>query len=54
MRLIGYKLQIDAGGMTGFTWEPSNSTGDMTKGKLNLWEYRDYLEIVKALDRMGA
>jgi len=54
MRLIGYKLQIDAAAMTGFTWEPNRSIGDMTKGKLNLWEYRDYLEIVKSLDRMGA
>ncbi|MBN1901554.1 amidohydrolase family protein [Candidatus Sumerlaeota bacterium] len=54
MRLIGYKLQIDAGAMTGFTWDPSRSAGDMTKGKLNLWEYRDYLEIVRALENMGA
>jgi len=54
VRLIGYKLQLDAAAMTGFTWEPNNSFGDMTRGKLNLWEYNDYMEIVKALDRMKA
>ena len=32
VRLIGYKLQLDAAAMTGFTWEPNNSFGDMTKG----------------------
>jgi predicted amidohydrolase YtcJ len=54
MRLIGYKLQIDAGTMTGLTWEPNRSSGDMTQGKLNLWEYNDFLEIVRALDRQKA
>jgi len=54
MRLIGYKLQIDAATMTGLTWKPNNSLGDPTKGKLNLWKYDEYLEIVRLLDRMGA
>ena len=54
MRLIGYKLQIDAGAMTGLTWEPNNCLGDATRGELNLWKYDEYLEIVSALDKMGA
>jgi predicted amidohydrolase YtcJ len=52
--LIGYKLQIDAGTMTGFTWEPNGSRGDPTHGKLNLWQHQDLLEIVRELDRNGA
>jgi len=54
MRLVGYKLQIDAGTMTGLTWAPSRSTGDMTQGKLNLWQHNDFLEIVRALDKQKA
>jgi predicted amidohydrolase YtcJ len=54
MRLIGFKLQLDAATMTGFTWEPNKSAGDFTQGKLNLWEYRDFMEIVRELDRRGA
>jgi predicted amidohydrolase YtcJ len=54
MRVLGYKLQLDAAAMTGFTWEPSNSLGDQTHGKLNLWSYDNYLEIVKALDKINA
>lgn len=54
MRLIGYKLQIDASTMTGLTWEPSNSIGDATKGKLNLWKYDEFLDVVQALDDMKA
>ena len=54
VRLIGYKLQIDAGTMTGFTWTPNSSRGDPTHGKLNLWEHGDLLEVVRELDRRGA
>jgi predicted amidohydrolase YtcJ len=54
VRTIGYKLQIDAGTMTGFTWEPNTSRGDPTHGKLNLWQHDDLLEVVRELDRRGA
>jgi predicted amidohydrolase YtcJ len=54
MRLIGYKLQVDAGTMTGLTWEPNRSSGDITQGKLNLWQHGDLLEIVRALDKQKA
>jgi len=54
MRLIGYKLQIDAGAIAGLTWELNKSYGGTTHGDLNLWEYNDYLAIIKELDKRGA
>lgn len=54
VRLAGYKLQMDAGTMTGLTWDPNRSLGDPSKGKLNLWEYQDFLRMISELHRRGA
>jgi predicted amidohydrolase YtcJ len=54
VRLLGYKLQVDAAAMTGFTWDANRSFGGQEAGRVNLWEYDDLLEIVREIDKIGA